>query len=160
MRVEAPNGTWYVRRRWAPRHLGKETIGDRFRKRSKKVRERSGDLADIPDPGCAGDIGEAIGVFVILVVVIVFLVFFGIPFLIALGELLLIVLLAVLGALAKVLFRRPWTVDAVSPDGDHHTWSVVGWGASATARQFVADRLAATGSVPSPEEVAAATLAG
>jgi hypothetical protein len=59
----------------------------------------------------------------------------------------------------RVLFRRPWTVDAVDPVGARHTWSVVGWRASGTARQLVADRIAATGTVPTQEEIAAAVLA-
>lgn len=158
MRVDTASGTWHVRRRWAPRHLGPDTIFARFRNRSRRVRRRTSDLADVPDPGCAADLGEAIAVFVIVVVVIAFLVLVGIPFLVALGELLLVLLVAVGGAVGRVLFRRPWTVDAVEPDGGHHRWSVVGWKASGTARQFIADRIEMTGRVPTADEVAASVL--
>jgi hypothetical protein len=154
VKVETRDGTWHVRRRWAPRHLGAQTIWGRFRHRSRKVRERTTDVGDVPDPGCAPDIGEGILVFVVVIIGVLFLIFFGIPFLIALGELLLILLLAVAGVVGRVLFRRPWTIDAVSPGGDHHEWSVVGWGASTSARQLVADRLAMTGTVPTRDEVA------
>ena len=159
MRVETPGGTWHVRRRWAPRHLGADTIFGRFRNRTKKVRRRTTELGDVPDPGCAPDVGEAIVVFLVVVVFVLFMVVIGLPFLIALGELLLVLLLAVAGLVGRVLFRRPWTVDAVSPDGEHTAWSVVGWRASGAARQFVADRLATTGAVPSAAEVDAAVLA-
>ena len=71
------------------------------------MRRRTTELADIPDPGCAADLGEAIAVFVIALVVIVFMVLVGFPFLSALGELLLVLLLAIGGAVARILFRRP-----------------------------------------------------
>ena len=159
MKVTTQAGVWHVRRRWAPRHLGSQTIWARFRDRTRKVRRRTSDLGDVPDPGCAPDIAEGIVVFLVALAVIVFLIFVGIPFLIALGELLLIVLLATMGVVGRVLFRRPWTVDAVDPAGAHRSWSVVGWTASGAARQCIADRIAATGTVPTSEELAAAVLA-
>lgn len=66
-------------RRWAPRHLGPDTVIGRFRNRSRRVRRRTSDLADLPDPGCAAEIGEAIAVFVIAVVVALFLALVGQP---------------------------------------------------------------------------------
>jgi hypothetical protein len=122
------------------------------------VRERTADAADVPDPGCAPDVAEGIVVFIAAVAVILFLIFIGIPFLVALGELVLILLLALAGVIGRVLFRRPWTVDAVSPDGAHHMWSIVGWRASGAARSFIADRIVAAGAVPTPAEVSAAVL--
>jgi hypothetical protein len=116
------------------------------------------EAGDLPDPGCAPDIGEGILVFIGLVIVALFLILIGIPFLIALGELLFIVALALAGLVGRVLFRRPWTIDAVSPDGAHYEWSVIGWHASGSARQFIADRVAATRTVPTREDVAAAVL--
>lgn len=98
-------------------------------------------------------------VFVFVLAAAVFLVFIGVPFLIALGELVLILLLALGGAVGRILFRRPWTVDAVGPGGAHHTWSVVGWRASGAARQVIADRISTAGTVPTDVELAAAILA-
>jgi hypothetical protein len=115
-------------------------------------------LGDIPDPGCGPDIAEGILVFLAAIVIIVFLIFIGIPFLIALGELVFIVVLAVAGVVGRVLFRRPWTVDAVDPANARHTWSVVGWRASAAARRFIADRIATSGTAPTNDEFAAAVL--
>jgi hypothetical protein len=159
VQVTTAAGVWHVRRRWAPRHLGAQTIWARFMHRSRRVRRRTSDVGDIPDPGCVPDIAEGIVFLLVLVVVVLFLIFIGIPFLIALGELILIVLLTLGGVAGRVLFRRPWTVDAVDPAGVHHAWSVVGWRASAAARQLIADRIATTGTVPTQQEVAAAVLA-
>ena len=69
----------------------------------------------------------------------------------------LIVVLAVVGVVGRVLFRRPWTVDAIDPAGTRHAWSVVGWRSSRDARRFIADRIAATGAVPTDVEVFAAS---
>jgi hypothetical protein len=156
VKVETPSGTWVVRRRWAPRHLGSHTVWARFRHRNRVVRRRTAELGDVGDPGCAVDVAEGFLVFVGVVVAVVFLIFVGIPVLVALGELLVIVVLALAGLIGRVLFRRPWTVDAVSPDGAHHRWSVVGWNASGQARSYVARRIETTGSVPTEAEVASA----
>ncbi|MCU1496248.1 MAG: hypothetical protein JWM47_201 [Acidimicrobiales bacterium] len=156
--VATSAGVWHVRRRWAPRHLGSQTIWARFLHRSRKVRRRAKDAGDLPDPGCAPDVGEGILVFIVLIVVVLFLIFIGIPFLIALGELLFIVVLTLAGIVGRLLFRRPWTIDAVGPNGEHHAWPVVGWRASGVARQFIADRITATRYVPTSGEVAAAVL--
>jgi hypothetical protein len=71
----------------------------------------------------------------------------------------ILLLLALAGVVGRLLFRRPWIVDAMDPAGAHHEWPVVGWRASGVARRFIADRLAATGTVPTHEEIAAATMA-
>ena len=131
----------------------------RFLHRTRKVRRRTADLADVPDPGCAPDLAEGIVFFILVIAAVLFLIFIGIPFLIALGELLFIVLLTLAGVVGRVLFRRPWTVDAIDPAGHHHEWSVVGWRASAAARGLIAHRIATTGNVPTKDELAAALLA-
>lgn len=114
------------------------------------------DGADVPDPGCAVDLAEGLVVFVVVVAVVLFLVLIGIPFLIALGELVFILLLTIGGAAGRLLFRRPWTVDAVGPGGEHQVWHVVGWGRSGAARRAVAARIAATGTPPTDAELEAA----
>ncbi len=146
-----------MRRRWAPRHLGADTAFGRFRKRVRAVRKRTR-TDDIPDPGCLFDLIEAVSAALAVAVFLVFMFLVGLPFLIALGELLVVLLLVVGGVVGRVLFRRPWTIDAVSPEGDHHVWDVVGWRASGNAQSFIADRLRTTGAVPTTAEVEAATL--
>lgn len=115
---------------WAPCHLGPDAVFGRLRNSSRRVRRRTSDLGDLPGPGCAADIGEAIAVCVIAVVVPLFLVLVGIPFLVALGELLLVLLLAAGGAVGRLLFRRAWTLDACglrprAPRMVGGRWSVV-----------------------------------
>lgn len=158
MKVEAADGTWHVRRRWAPRHLGSQTIWARFLDRTRKARRRSADAADLADPGCIPDLAEGVLAFVAVVAIVLLLILVGLPFLVALGELVLILVLVVAGVVGRIVFRRPWTVDAVDPTGVHYAWSVLGWRKSAAARRFIADRVAATGTVPTNEELAAALL--
>jgi hypothetical protein len=65
---------------------------------------------------------------------------------------------AVVGVVGRVLFRRPWTVDAIDPAGTRVAWSIVGWRSSRDTRRFIADRILATGSVPTEAEMSAAAL--
>jgi hypothetical protein len=144
--VAGPGGAqWHVRRRWAPRALRREGPWARFKRRQRQTREGVGDLAD---PGCAFDVGEGIVAALAILAIVLVLIFLVIPALVALGELLFLVLLALLGVVGRVLFRRPWTVDATGPGGVHHEWQVVGWRASGEARDHVARHLAATGAPP------------
>ncbi len=74
-------------------------------------------------------IGEGVAVTIFIVVVLA-AVFVGIPLLVAVIDLALIVIVALLGALTRVVFRRPWIVEARADDGSIATWRVVGWRAS------------------------------
>jgi hypothetical protein len=154
VRVQGTDGVWHVRRRWAPRHLGRQTLWHRFTDRFRRVRERTVDGVDAAPDGCIDGIGEGIVAFLAIIAAVVFLIFVGIPLLVALGELLFLVLLIVAGIVGRVLFRRPWWVDAAAPGGAHFEWSVVGWRRSGRAVQLVADRLAAGDNLPTQAEVA------
>jgi hypothetical protein len=55
--------------------------------------------------------------------------FFVLPLAILLLDLVFVLLLAVAGVAVRVLFRRPWIVEAVSGDA-RLQWPVVGWRAS------------------------------
>lgn len=158
MEVTTEAGTWHVRRRWAPRRLGRQTLWHRFTDRMRRVRKGTVDRADGGVDGCAFDIGEGILILLVAIVVIVFLIFVGIPFLVALGELLFLVLLTVAGVFGRVVFRRPWTIDAAGPSQLHHEWRLVGWRRSGAAKRFVAEHLAAHGLIPTTAEVDAAVL--
>jgi hypothetical protein len=157
VRVTTSEGTWHVRRRWAPRRLGAQTVWARFLDRTRRARRRTTELGDVADPGCLPDITDGIVAFLVVLALILFFVFIGLPLLIALGELVLILVLALIGVIGRVLFRRPWTIDAVSPSGVLTQWSVVGWRASAAARRFVAQRIATGTSLPAADEVIGAT---
>ncbi len=73
--------------------------------------------------------GELSGLAVALLIVvgIVLLIILGLPLLLALFDLVIVVVAAVVGVASRVLFRRPWTVEALSADGERHEVRVVGW---------------------------------
>ena len=136
--VLAPDGrTWRVRRQWVPR-LGQETLWGRFRRRFGRTFRRTADLADF-DPGC----GEAIVEGLVVLVVVLVAIFVGIPFLIALLDVRLLLLLAVLALLARLLLRRPWIVEASADDGRSITWRVRGWAESGRRCAEIEERLRA-----------------
>jgi hypothetical protein len=151
--VQAPNGQqWAVRRRWAPR-LGNQTLPGRAASRLRRIIRWAKDLlghADITDIGCLlDDIAVVFGVLIVLGLVVTLLVLVVVPLLVALLDLVLVLLLAVLGVLARVVFRRPWTIEARSADGAVQRWPVVGWRASRERRDEIA-ALLASGIVPPP----------
>jgi len=128
-----------VRRLWAPRLQG-ETLWARFRRRMRGVRRRSDDVGDVA--GCGVDLLDDLLVVAVVVAVGLFLVFFAVPLLVAVLDLVLVALLTVLGLAARVLLRRPWTVEATGPDGLRRTWRVVGWRNAAGVVDQVANDLA------------------
>ena len=59
------------------------------------------------------------------------------------GQILVILILIAVGILSRVLFRRPWEVDAVTkgPPEESHVWRIVGWRSSSEAIREAADAL-------------------
>ena len=82
------------------------------------------------------------------------------PFVVVVGELVIAILLALLGIGGRMLFRRPWTVEAVSEAGDRHRWRVVGLRASREHAADVANALAHGNPVPGGEEPSRSTVDG
>lgn len=155
-----PGGqAWVVRRRWAPRFAGDSVFG-RFHRRITGTGRRARNVADgldvVPD-GCidADDIFAGVAIAVVVVLVVLLAVFFVIPLLVALVDLVIVLLLALLGIVARIVFRRPWTIEARADDGTVHTWKVVGLRASGERRDEIAEMLAA-GITPPPDDVPAA----
>lgn len=128
--VTAPDGTrWRVGRRWLPWE--------------PRLREP----VDVPDPGaleavgCIDELPAIAAAFVAVVAFVVFVVFV-LPLFVALAELLLLGLLVVLGVVVRLVFRRPWIVDAVRADrGERLSWKVVGWRRSGEVVDAVAAQL-------------------
>ena len=151
--VTTPSGeVWQVRRLWAPRLKG-ERLWTRLRRRVRGVGRRTGQVADVPDPGCASDLLDDIAIVAIVVLVVLFVVFVGIPLLVALFDLLLVALLTLLGIVARVVFRRPWIVEATGSGPARHTWRIRGWRASSEAVEHIADSLAHGHAPPSGDEM-------
>ena len=146
--MAAPDGrVWVVRRRWTPRLSG-ETAGERFQGRLSVV---AGNLRGgsplhpwfgIFRYGCLAPVG------LVLIVTLV-VVFVLAPLVVAIAELLVVLVLGASALVARVVFRRPWAVEAVADDGEILSWRVVGWRASRAKVGDTADHLA-TGLRPSP----------
>jgi hypothetical protein len=95
----------------------------------------------------AGDIGDAlpavaVAIFAVAAMVLFFTFawFVVFPVLFFLGDLLLILLIAAGGVAVRMLFRRPWKIEAhtVEPPQESHTWGVVGLRGSNEAVKTVA----------------------
>ena len=132
--MRSPDGReWTVGVRWLPRRPKWFGWGFGWKRRKR------GNASDWAE-GFGGLDGEG-GIIILLVLVaVIFAWFFVFPVLVFLLDLLLLVLIA-LGAIAfRVLFRRPWIVEATSGD-DELTWPVVGWHASLERVDHVAARL-------------------
>ncbi|HEX7132324.1 MAG TPA: hypothetical protein VF228_07090 [Iamia sp.] len=118
---------WEVHRRWVTR-LGRENVGRRFGRRLRNAP----DHLDVADGGCFSGIDDLI-VGIVFVVVVILLIVFVAPLVIFAVELLLLFVALILGLVARIVFRRPWAVDAFARDGTHLRWKAVGWRAT-TAR--------------------------
>jgi hypothetical protein len=156
--VTARDGTeWAVRVVWQPRWplLVRRFGGWRARRRTKK-RGHNGEMVDVADPALSmwgdavrieGDLGDDI---VVAILVIVGMIVFGLLFWFLLLPLLLllfdvVVLLSVfaLATIARVLFRRPWTVEAVPATKGKRARQrqVIGWRAALRTRDALAEHL-------------------
>ena len=139
--VDPEGRTWKVRRRWVHRSVSwRGPRGDRALDLLDGA-DLAGDGADLP---VVGVIMSAIAALLLGVLAVVFVI----PGLIFALELLLVLLAVGLGALGRVLFRRPWTVEArVKGTNQGGEWKVTGWRASGELVASVAERLQATGRI-------------
>jgi hypothetical protein len=129
-----------VRRLWAPR-LHVFGLTGRLRRGARASRQAASETAGEADPSFAMDILEgaaialAIGTaFVVLEIVA--------PLIGVVADLILALLLTAVGVAGRLLFRRPWSVEAVSDAGERHRWQVVGWRASGELVAEVVNALA------------------
>jgi hypothetical protein len=97
------------------------------------------------------DVLDSAAVVVIVIAGVAFLVFVAIPLVLVVIELVIALVLTALGIAARVLFRRPWTVEAVSGAGDRHRWRLVGLRASREHAADVANALAHGNPLPGGE---------
>lgn len=133
--IKSPSGQrWVITLRWLP-------WSPRWRgfKRSRNQQEREAkpteggsrwDWLELADPlvmfdeGCLPVVGIALGIALVagsfLLVV---------PFFVFVVEILIVILAVVVGVVVRVVFRRPWLIDAVSKDGAESelVWAVVGY---------------------------------
>lgn len=135
--VVAPDGReWNVGIRWLPRRP--KWVGWGFGRARRAKSSEWWHVLDIPDGG--GDSLPIVLIVVgaIIVLALAWLVVF--PVLIFLVDLLLVVLIAAGAVAVRMLFRRPWIVQAVSGDATKE-WPVVGWRASSQRAVAIAHRI-------------------
>ena len=140
-----------MRRLWAPRLRG-DGLRHRLWRRARQSRRTASEVVD-PDPAVGlADVLDSAAVVVIIIAGVAFLVFVAIPLVLVVVDLMVALVLTALGIAARLLFRRPWTVEAVSEAGDRHRWRVVGLRASRENAADVANALAHGNPLPGGEE--------
>ena len=142
--VVTPAGTtWQVRVVWLPRW---RTLTRRFggwrRRRRERRNEKSG--WDLPDVAGSDELLVVIAA-VLGLVVFGLLFWFLLPLLLLALDILAVLVLLALAIPARVLLRRPWTVEAVPVSSGHpgqrfHT-QVVGWRRALGVRDEIARQL-------------------
>lgn len=149
--VTTPAGEcWRVGRRWLPRRAvrWKAPKAPR-RRRGGRDAHRRGSALDWFDGFQIFDADNPLGGLLFLLGVVVFVAvlwFFVVPLLLVLIDVAVLGALAVAGILARVVLRRPWEVEAVGPTS-RLTWRVAGWSRSGRAVAAISERLA-RGEIP------------
>jgi hypothetical protein len=136
--IAAPDGrTWKVRRRWVERPL------PNLRERWRREDIGGGDILDGLFLADAAEGFGAIGAVVAVgLLILVFLPLIGVAL-----ELVVLLLVLAYGLFARVVFRRPWIVDAfdVEDPEERVAFAVKGWRDSTTALRELRTAIAATG---------------
>lgn len=117
--VDPANNVWVIRRHWFPR-WAVPNVRKRFSWWSGKFNPF--DSAE----GVAENVLVGIVVFLIFVFIVVFLI----PVLLVTFDFVILLILFLLGIVGRIVFRRPWVIEATSPDGQTIERNVIGWYAS------------------------------
>ena len=147
VQVTAPDGRrWTVRRRWLPRYDGRglrERLRDHRARRQRQRQHGEGHWWDWFDPFwlVPDESITALVIGVLIMGLITFTIFVGLPILLALVDAVVVLFAAVGGLAARVLLRRPWTVEATASSEERHVRQVVGWRAAGRAARSWAEEL-------------------
>lgn len=160
VRISAPDGSeWVIARRWIPRWAAarlRRSLGERLRRKDRRQQRKAKgdadvrwyDFMDIPvgGDGCLDEV--AVVVIAIVVIAVVWLLI--VPLLVIVVDVLIAIALVIAIGVTRLLFRRPWVVEASGPNDVTIRRLVVGWRASAAEVHRLGTEIAA-GSVGSPE---------
>ncbi len=128
--VDLQGVEWAVRRRWLPRYEGRG-LRERLRQRRARSAAKRGDdkshWYDALDFDFVGDSLSGVAITLVIVGAVILFILFGWPLLLALVDLVIVLVVAVIGVVGRLVFRRPWTVEACSATGERHEVRVVGW---------------------------------
>jgi hypothetical protein len=117
-----------------------------------RQRERGGCIEGVFEfvgEGCAEVLFE-VPLVIVAIAALLLAAFVVVPLILAVVDIVVVLVLAGAGIVGRVLFHRPWTIEATSSDGEQLTWQVVGWRASGDRRDVIAAALDA-GVVPPPD---------
>ncbi|MFF5290490.1 hypothetical protein [Paractinoplanes globisporus] len=148
---------WRVRVVWAPRWRAlARRFGGWRAKRTGKAAEAAGEsvnfgakVAESGGGGGGGGGGHSLGD-EIAVIALIFIAFVAavalfwwvlLPLLLLVLDLAIVLILLAASIVARVLFRRPWTVEATTPGRERVIHQVVGWRAALRRRDEMADSL-------------------
>lgn len=147
-RVRDPRGReWRIGIRWLPRRP--RWLGWGFRRRRRRSAPDSAGnrfwLTELPD---VGDGLTALAVVIVVVAALAIAWFLVLPIVLLVVDVLVVAFLAAGAVCLRVLFRRPWTIEATTVDTDLR-WGVVGYRAARRAVAESAD-MVQRGLVPGP----------
>ncbi|NUO55873.1 MAG: hypothetical protein HOV71_18885 [Hamadaea sp.] len=149
VKVDTPSGqTWGVRVVWQPRWSALVRRFGAWRRKRKGEASSGNDLSGCGDlAGCGSGDGDlaaiVLGIVLFILGVLVFW-FILLPLLLLIVDILVVVLLLLIAIPARVLFRRPWTVEAAYDDGQTEqifSTDVVGWRRALETRDDIAAKL-------------------
>lgn len=145
---------WTVRVVWEPRWrpLARRFGGwrrTRKKRRSEDAVDDAVQLSDAVPTGSGGSGGGGFGDVMVVVVVVCIGVIAAaalfwwvlLPLLLIVIDLVVVLVLLVLAIVGRVLFRRPWTVQAKTGGGERVAVEVVGWRAALRRRDELAESL-------------------
>jgi Flp pilus assembly protein TadB len=139
VQVAAPEGSqWTVRVAWQPRWRSLARRFNEWWEQHKQPGTPPLENLDIDGPGgCLASIVVMIGAMIIAGL----FWWLVVPLLLMIVDVAIVVVVLVVTVAARVVFRRPWTVEATASDGRIVTAHVKGWRAALRRRDEIADQL-------------------
>ncbi len=142
--MTTPDGQrWRVRRRWLDRRL--PSLRERWRRNKDEREPDSGSALDDLPWGLDLFDGTTIGIAIVVVVLLI--VFVLVPLIGIALELIVLLVLFLSSLVGRVVFRRPWVVEAVKAGDPEErvAFAVKGWRQSSQALEELRTALSAAG---------------